>query len=112
MTRHALFLQHRTKPGMRDVVQKVWQRHMQPAIAANVGHEIYIYSFASDPDRICAFQVYRSLDDANAFLETQEYRDYLAEVEPLLDGPPEVEVLQPQWMKPAAERGAEQCPNL
>ena len=58
MTEHALFLEHRTKPGARDSVQKVWQKHMQPAIEANADHEIYVYSFASDPDRICAFQVY------------------------------------------------------
>lgn len=106
MIKHALFLQHRTKPGMRDAVQKVWQRHMQPAITANASHEVYVYSFASDPDRICAFQVYASVDEANAFLETQAYRDYQAEVEPLLEGPPQVEVLQPQWIKSATDQGA------
>ena len=49
---HALFLQHRTKPGARDAVEQVWQKHMQPAIEANAGHELYVYSFASEPDRI------------------------------------------------------------
>ena len=51
MSKHALFLQHRTKPGARDEVQKIWQKHMQPAIDGNSGHEVYVYSFGSDPDR-------------------------------------------------------------
>jgi quinol monooxygenase YgiN len=100
MIKHALFLQHRTKPGARDDVQKIWQKHMQPAIAENAGHEIYVYSFGDDPDRICAFQVYASAEAADAFLQSQSYRDYEREVTPLLECPPTVEVLKPQWIKP------------
>ena len=99
MTKHALFLQHRTKPGARDDVQKIWQKYMQPAIAANPEHEVYVYAFGDDPDRICAFQVYSSVEAANAFLQSQAYRDYEQEVTPLLEGPPTVEVLRPQWIK-------------
>jgi quinol monooxygenase YgiN len=99
MSKHVLFLQHRTKPGARDAVQRVWQKHMQPAIEANAGHEIYVYAFGSDPDRICAFQVYASAEEASAFLKTPAYLAYEKEVAPLLEGPPDVEVLQPQWIK-------------
>ncbi len=99
MSKYALFLQHRTKPGARDAVQRVWKKHMQPAIEANAGHEIYVYSFGSDPDRICAFQVYNSAEAAEAFLKTSAYLAYQKEVAPLLEGPPQVEVLQPQWIK-------------
>jgi len=72
---------------------------MQPAILGNPAHEMYVYSFGSDPNRICAFQVYSSVEDANAFLKSQAYIDYEREVGPLLEGPPQVEVLQPQWIK-------------
>ena len=71
MTKHAIFLQHRAKPGARDAVQRVWQKHMQLAITENAGHEIYIYAFGTDPDRICAFQVYASAEAAKAFLKRQ-----------------------------------------
>ena len=47
----------------------------------------------------CAFQVYGSVEAANAFLKSQSYRDYEQEVARLLEGPPTVEVLQPQWIK-------------
>jgi quinol monooxygenase YgiN len=99
MSKYALFIRHRTKPGARAEVQKVWQKHMEPAIEANAGHEVYVYSFGSDSDRICAFQVYSSADEAGAFLKSQAYIDYELEVAPLLEGPPQVEVLQPQWIK-------------
>ncbi|MEQ1867123.1 MAG: antibiotic biosynthesis monooxygenase [Alphaproteobacteria bacterium] len=99
MSKHALFLHHRTKPGARDAVQQVWQKHMQPAIEANEGHEVYVYSFGIGPDTICAFQVYGSAEDANAFLKIPAYLAYELEVAPLLDGPPHVEVLRPQWIK-------------
>jgi quinol monooxygenase YgiN len=99
MSKHVLFLQHRTKPGARDAVQRVWQKHMQPAIEANAGHEIFVYAFGSDPDRICAFQVYGSAGEANAFLKTPAYLAYEKAVAPLLEGPPDVEVLHPQWIK-------------
>ncbi len=100
MIRHALFLQHGAKSGARDDVQKIWQKHMQPAITGNPGHEIYVYAFGDDPDRIVAFQIYSSLDAANEFLKSQAYRDYEREVAPLLEGPPAVEILKPQWTKP------------
>jgi len=99
MTKHALFLQHRTKPGARNEVQKVWQKHMQPAIDNNAGHEAYVYSFGSDPNSICAFQVYSSAEDAKAFLGSPAYISYEKEVAQLLEGPPQVNVLQPQWIK-------------
>ena len=99
MPKHALFLQHRTKPGARDEVEQVWKKHMQRAIEANAGHEIYVYSFTSDPDRICAFQVYGSAEEAKAFLKTPAYLAYEQEVAPLLEGPPKVEILTPQWIK-------------
>ena len=99
MSKHALFLQHRTKPGARDEVQRIWQKHMQPAIEGNGGHEVYVYSFGSDPDRNLRLQVYSSVEEASAFLKSQAYIDYEKEVAPLLEGPPQVEVLRPQWIK-------------
>jgi quinol monooxygenase YgiN len=100
---YALFIQHKTLPGKRDDVQRVWQKHMMPAIAINDGHTAYFYSFGADPDSICAFQVYRDQEAAGAFLKKPEYAAYLEEVEPLLMGDPVVTVLDVQWSKPAAQ---------
>ena len=73
---------------------------MRPAITENAGHEIYIYAFGTDPcSAICAFQVYTSAEAAKAFPKTAAYLAYEQEVAPLLEGPPQVDVLQPQWIK-------------
>lgn len=100
MTRVALLIKHKTKPGKRDEVRAVWQRHMQPLITSNPAHEAYFYCLDdNDPDGIVAFQQYTDRASSQAFLKTDGYAAYLAEVEPLLQGPPEVLCLTPLWIK-------------
>lgn len=99
----ALLITHLTQPGSRDAVEAVWRTHMAPAVADNSGHDAYFYRFDdTDPDVICAFQQYRSGEDAREFLATEAYRAYEIEVAPLLNGPPEVRRLTPIWTKPSA----------
>ncbi len=102
MSNIALIIEHKAKPGRRDAVRQIWERHMAPAIAANPGHLAYVYSFDNgDPDRIHAFQLYASADASRAFLQTDAYAAYLDEVEPLLSGPPKIVSLTPVWSKAA-----------
>lgn len=96
----AVIIKHKTKPGMRDEVRKVWEKHMAPAISENPDHISYFYCFDnSDPDSISAFQQYSNAEASKEFLETENYAAYLKEVEPLLSGPPEVTSLTPVWAK-------------
>ncbi len=96
----ALFITHRTRPGERDAVRAIWERHMQPAIAANPGHIQYFYCFAAnDPDVIRVFQRYVDREAAQAFLRHPSYQAYLAEVEGRLAGPPEVVEAAVMWVK-------------
>lgn len=74
-------------------------RRCAPAVAANPGHLAYIYAIGFNEDRICAFQVYKSAEEAQAFLRSEAYEAYELEVSPLLDSPPQVEVLQAQWIR-------------
>lgn len=100
MTTTALFIRHKTLPGLREQVRALWMTHMAPAIQANPGHVHYVYSFEKDdPDGICAFQVYASAREAQAFLEHHAYRAYLTAVDGLLAGRPTVVTLAPQWQK-------------
>ena len=102
MTSFALIIKHKTLPGKRDEVLKVWMEHMAPAIAANPGHTSYFYCFDnSDPDSIYAFQQYVSMEASQEFLKTDSYAAYLKNVEPLLSGPPQVTALTPMWAKSA-----------
>lgn len=100
MTQIAVTIRHQTRPGARDDVRAVWERHMAPAVAANDGHVAYFYCFdVADPDGITAFQVYEDAAASQAFLQTPAYAAYLAEVEPLLAGPPTVSAHTPVWTK-------------
>ena len=91
MTSFALIIKHRTQPGKRDDVRKVWEKRMAPAISANPGHTAYFYCFDNtDPDSIFAFQQYVSIEASQEFLQTSSYAADLKEVEPLLAGPAQV----------------------
>lgn len=100
MTPIALIIKHRTLPGRRYDVHKVWLEHTAPAIAANPGHAAYFYLLdETDPDVICAFQLYAGSGASQDFLKTAAYAGYLEEVEPLLSGPPQVTPLTLVWQK-------------
>ena len=100
MAATALFIVHRVRAGQRDAVRAVWEERLAPAIRANPGHEAYFYCLdPSAPDAVCAFQQYRSPEDAAAFLATDAYQAYEREVAPLLVGPPDVKTLVPVWSK-------------
>jgi quinol monooxygenase YgiN len=100
MTKAAVFIKHRALPGRRDEVHRVWEKHLQPNIAANAGHEAYFYCYdAKDPDAIWVYQQYANHAASQEFLATSWYVAYLAEVTPLLAGPPEIATATPLWTK-------------
>ncbi len=102
MSKTALFIRHRALPGRRDEVRRIWERHLQPNIAANPAHEAYFYCYDdNDPDTICVFQQYADRAASQAFLAAPWYVAYLNQVAPLLAGPPEIRAATPVWAKSA-----------
>ena len=100
MSKSALFIIHRARPGRRDEVRDVWLRHMRPAVEGNPAHLAYFYCYdAVEPDVIRVFQQYTDEAAAAQFLTTDAYAGYVAEVEPLLAAPPEVHPATPVWAK-------------
>jgi len=70
--------------------------------SSNPGHTAYFYCFNNaDPDSMCAFQQYSSVEASQEFLQTSSRAAYLKEVEPLLVGPPQVTALTTLWSKVA-----------
>lgn len=96
---HGLLIEHTTMTGQRATVRDIWEKHMQPAIAANAGHLAYAYSFGQDDDMITAFQVYASKTEAEAFLEHPSYLEYLEASRPFLTGAPKETILDVLWLK-------------
>ena len=102
MSKVALFIKHRALPGKRDEVHRVWEKHLQPNIAANPAHEAYFYCFDdNDPDTICVFQLYGDRASSRDFLTTPWYASYLQEVSTLLAGQPEIGTATPVWVRSA-----------
>ena len=96
-----VIIEHHVKPGARDAVRAIWEAYLQPAIAANAGHEAYVYMYdVEQPDVIRAFQQYRDAESAGAFLATPAYAAYVEAVEELLVGPPTVTLTEVIWTKP------------
>jgi len=109
MAAHAVFITHRTKEGQRPLAEEVWRRIMQPAVTANPHHLAYVYTLPEDePNVIRVFQLYRSSEDAAAFLDTAEYLEYADAVREYLDGPPHVAAGAAAWVK----RGPLGSPDL
>jgi quinol monooxygenase YgiN len=100
MSKAAVFITHRALPGKRDEVRRVWERHLQPNIAANAAHEAYFYCYDdNDPDAICVFQQYADRASSQNFLAAPWYAAYVSEVTPLLAGQPEIRAATLVWAK-------------
>jgi quinol monooxygenase YgiN len=97
---HALFVRHRARPGLRDEVRRVWEKHVKPRAAANPDHLAYYFCFDdADPDVVCVFQLYRNREAMDHFLAGDWYPDYLAEVGTVVTEAPQVMPASLVWQK-------------
>src|SRR5690554_6150571 len=102
----AIMVVHRVKPGMRDAARKMWEASMPDGISTNPGHLFYTYMFdRKDPNVIRAFQIYSDQEAAQAYLTSENYRQYAAAVGPLLAGPPAISMSEVVWSKGLADAG-------
>lgn len=100
MTRTALFVRHRAKPGQRDAVRAVWERFVKPRAAENPAHEAYAYCYdEDDPDVVCAFQILSSPEALDEFLAGDWYPEYLAAVGEHTEEPPTITKTSAVWIK-------------
>jgi quinol monooxygenase YgiN len=103
MSKVALFIRHQAKPGQRDEVRRVWEKHVQPRVKGNPAHEAYYFCFdQKDPDVICVFQLYSSEAAMNEFLGGAWYPDYLKEVGEVVAAPPQIQPADLVWSKTPA----------
>ena len=100
MSKTALFIRHKAKPGQRDDVRRVWEKYVKPRAAANPAHEAYFICFDSkDPDTIYVFQLYRDEVAMREFLSGSWYPEYLEEVGKVVAAPPEIQPADLIWAK-------------
>ena len=100
MNQAALFIKHKTRPGKRDEVRRIWEKHLKPRIAENAAHQAYYYCYDdNDPVTICVFQLYADRSSPQAFVKASWYAAYEQEVSPLLTGQSEFRAATPLWIK-------------
>jgi quinol monooxygenase YgiN len=100
MTKTALFIRHQAKPGKRDDVRRVWEKHVKPRAAANSAHEAYYFCYDSkDADVICVFQLYTDAEAMQNFLKGDWYADYLKAVGEFVAIPPQITPADLIWAK-------------
>lgn len=100
MPQTALFIQHHTRPGQRDAMRRIWDRHVRPRVEQNDAHLFYFFcEDALDPDIVRVFQVYESDEAMNEFLGGAWYQEYLREVATVVTAPPRIFPAPLVWSK-------------
>ncbi len=95
----ALFIKVRTKPGRRDEFHALWARHLRDRALDNPAQRAYCIADGDDGQSVWLFELYA---DGTALAENAQaswFHEYLAAVEPLLEGPPDVQSAVPKWAK-------------
>ncbi len=104
MSQSALFIRHQAKPGQRDDVRRIWEKHVKPQVQANTAHEAYYFCYDDhDADVICVFQLYSSAEAAQVFLSGAWYPIYLKEVAEVVAAPPQITPASLMWAKAAPD---------
>ena len=96
----ALFVRHRAKPGCREDVRRIWEKHVKPRVVANPAHLAYYFCFdEADADVVSVFQLYSNREAMAAFLAGEWYPAYLAEISTVVAEPPQVLPASVVWEK-------------
>ena len=100
MSKTALFVKHKAKPGNRDAVRQVWEKYVKPRVEENPAHEAYYFCYDdNDQDRICVFQLFSDKDAVKTFMAGEWYPEYLGKVTDLVAEEPQIISAAAIWMK-------------
>ena len=100
MSKLALFVKVKARPGKRDDIWQLWQKHVKPHVEEADGIEINCYCYdANDKDIIWFFELFKDRADFDAANQSGWYAEYLKEVKPHLAAPSEVIFADPIWAK-------------
>jgi quinol monooxygenase YgiN len=96
----AMIITTRTKPGQREEVRRLYELHLGPRAIANDAQELVVWcADHADPDVFHLFEIYRDGEAAQAASQAPWFWEYLGLVGPLLDGQPDVRTAEAVWSK-------------
>jgi quinol monooxygenase YgiN len=103
VSKGALFIRHQAKPGKRDEIGLIWEKHARDYVAGSKDQLAYYYCYDdNDPDAIVVFQLHADPDSGKDFVKQPWFADYERETAALLAGPSEFRMATPRWVKGAA----------
>jgi quinol monooxygenase YgiN len=104
MSKLALYVRNKAKPGMRDEIKRVWEKYVRSNIAGSSSVLSYYYCHdEKDPDTVIVFLlVADKTSRLKEILEQPWYADYKRETGAMLAAAPEVRTATPEWVKAAA----------
>ncbi len=104
MQKLAVIVKTKTKPGKRDEAYALWEAHLKSRAAANPAQETYFFCYDNDDeDTFHLFEVYNDPSSLAENAQSTWFASYMAEVFPLLDGPPAFSQATPKWIKGVSE---------
>jgi len=100
MQKTTLILTVRTKPGKREELRALWDRHLRPRAEENAAQELYLYCHdAEDPDTTHIIEVYGDGDAMRRNAAAPWFAEYMRASAPLLAGGPAMARAEPVWAK-------------
>jgi quinol monooxygenase YgiN len=103
MSKSAILVRHKAKPGKRDELWRVWEKYVRDHVAGSDSALSCYYCYDdNDPDTIIVFQVAADPASAQAFGKQPWFADYQRETGALIvAGQSELRTATPQWVKGA-----------
>ena len=116
MSKTALLITYRTKPGQRDALHRAFDAHVREHVAANPKVERFVKcNDDADPNAVHLFELYSDRAALDEVSGATWLADYTAALEPVLAGPPELAFTSSIWSKetdPAAIDQASEPPPM
>lgn len=101
MSRLAMIIKTKTKPGKRDEVKRLFDQHLRPrAEAADSPQQVVVLCYDDvDPDTLILFEIYRDHDASQQNAQAPWFWAYMEAVGALIEGQPEMWTATPQWSR-------------
>lgn len=100
MSRLAMIIKTKAKPGKRDEIQALYEELLAPRAVENEAQEAVAWcADQHDPDTFYLFEIYRDGEAMGTNAQAPWFGEYMAKVGPLLAGEPDVGMASLEWAK-------------
>lgn len=96
----AVFLTIETKPGQREALVDLWDKHLKDRASEDRDHVNYVFALdMNDPNVIRIAEVYATQAAFQTNTQSDWFAAYMAEATKLLAGEPSFAMASPHWVK-------------